>query len=53
MLVGDAATEFATSFGFLEEDLSSPASKQEWQDWQQTNCQPNFWTVGLTLYYYS
>jgi len=41
MLVGSQATDFALNMGFPPANLSTPASLQQWQQWQQQNCQPN------------
>ncbi|XP_065370401.1 putative N(4)-(beta-N-acetylglucosaminyl)-L-asparaginase GG24090 [Calliphora vicina] len=43
MLVGDAASNFAEMMGFRRESLTTPKSKQIWQDWHNNRCQPNFW----------
>lgn len=42
MLVGDAATNFATEMGFTQESLSTNVSIQEYKNWKSDNCQPNF-----------
>ncbi|EDW74947.2 uncharacterized protein Dwil_GK15948 [Drosophila willistoni] len=43
MLVGNAATEFAQSFGFQGESLKTTKSNELWRKWIGKNCQPNFW----------
>lgn len=43
LLVGEMATEFALSFGFKEESLTSDESKQMHQQWLENKCQPNYW----------
>lgn len=46
ILVGDQATQFAVQMGFHEESLTTPASKDLWEDWhKEKHCQPNFWIV--------
>lgn len=42
LLVGDLATQFAVENGFMEEDLSTPESKAQCQEWRRRACQPNF-----------
>ncbi|XP_037811518.1 putative N(4)-(beta-N-acetylglucosaminyl)-L-asparaginase GG24090 [Lucilia sericata] len=43
LLVGDAASNFAEMMGFRRESLTTPKSKQIWQEWRDNHCQPNFW----------
>ncbi|XP_053441139.1 N(4)-(beta-N-acetylglucosaminyl)-L-asparaginase [Nycticebus coucang] len=43
LLVGESATKFAESMGFINEDLSTDASRALHSDWQARNCQPNYW----------
>ena len=43
LLVGDLATNFAIDMGFKEESLTNNNSRDAQSDWQQDNCQPNFW----------
>lgn len=44
LLVGEKATSFAISMGLAgPTNLSSPESIEKWSNWQQNNCQPNFW----------
>lgn len=43
LLVGESATKFAKAIGFTEESLSTNKSVQEFKQWQQKNCQPNYW----------
>nr|BAN21005.1 n(4)-(beta-n-acetylglucosaminyl)-l-asparaginase [Riptortus pedestris] len=43
ILVGDAATEFAKHMGFKEETLSTNNSVNQWIQWMNDKCQPNFW----------
>ncbi|XP_046504316.1 N(4)-(beta-N-acetylglucosaminyl)-L-asparaginase [Equus quagga] len=43
LLVGDSATKFAKSMGFISEDLSTNASRALHADWLAQNCQPNYW----------
>lgn len=43
LLVGDAATQFATKFGFKLESLETENSNKQHNDWLKNNCQPNFW----------
>lgn len=40
-----AATKFAISMGFKEEDLNTSASDSVWEKWRENKCQPNFWQV--------
>ncbi|XP_004614772.2 N(4)-(beta-N-acetylglucosaminyl)-L-asparaginase [Sorex araneus] len=42
-LVGESATKFAESMGFLPEDLSTAVSRAIHADWLAQNCQPNYW----------
>ncbi|KAL0278975.1 UNVERIFIED_CONTAM: hypothetical protein PYX00_000633 [Menopon gallinae] len=46
LLVGDAATAFAKSMGFKEENLTTTYSLNLHKKWLQKNCQPNHW-VGV------
>lgn len=43
LLVGEDATKFAVQMGFIEEDLSSKESREQWKNWKDKDCQPNFW----------
>ncbi|XP_020037867.2 N(4)-(beta-N-acetylglucosaminyl)-L-asparaginase [Castor canadensis] len=43
LLVGESATKFAESMGFINEDLSTTASQALHSDWLSRNCQPNYW----------
>ena len=43
LLVGQDATDFAVQMGFVEEDLHSEESKEQWKKWREGKCQPNFW----------
>ncbi|KAF5922452.1 hypothetical protein HPG69_009496 [Diceros bicornis minor] len=43
LLVGESATKFAESMGFINEDLSTNASRALHSDWLARNCQPNHW----------
>ncbi|CAG9856801.1 unnamed protein product [Phyllotreta striolata] len=43
LLAGNLATDFAKSFGFLEESLQTNFSLNQWENWKENNCQPNFW----------
>jgi len=43
LLVGEDATKFAVEMGFIEEDLSSKESREQWDHWKTNQCQPNFW----------
>lgn len=47
MIAGEAATSFAKSIGFKEEDISTPVSRQMHQDWIKNACQPNYWRQVL------
>lgn len=47
LLVGEWATKFAIQMGFQEETLSTPESEDIWEEWQDRNCQPNFWKVWI------
>uniref|UniRef100_A0AC11DH61 Aspartylglucosaminidase n=1 Tax=Ovis aries TaxID=9940 RepID=A0AC11DH61_SHEEP len=38
-----AATKFAESMGFINEDLSTNVSQALHSDWLARNCQPNYW----------
>ncbi|KAK4887569.1 hypothetical protein RN001_003840 [Aquatica leii] len=43
LIVGDQATKFAKQMGFYEESLTTARSANEWKEWKNHNCQPNFW----------
>jgi len=43
MLVGKGALEFAKSFGFEEEDLLTPKSRQIWLRWRENLSPDDFW----------
>ncbi|XP_040499296.1 N(4)-(beta-N-acetylglucosaminyl)-L-asparaginase isoform X2 [Ursus maritimus] len=43
LLVGESATTFAESMGFISEDLSTNTSRALHSDWLARNCQPNYW----------
>ncbi|XP_054341486.1 N(4)-(beta-N-acetylglucosaminyl)-L-asparaginase isoform X2 [Pongo pygmaeus] len=43
LLVGESATKFAESMGFINEDLSTSVSEALHSDWLAQNCQPNYW----------
>nr|KAF6372814.1 aspartylglucosaminidase [Pipistrellus kuhlii] len=43
LLAGESATKFAESMGFVNEDLSTDASRALHSDWLARNCQPNYW----------
>uniref|UniRef100_A0A1I8M789 N(4)-(beta-N-acetylglucosaminyl)-L-asparaginase n=1 Tax=Musca domestica TaxID=7370 RepID=A0A1I8M789_MUSDO len=43
MLVGEAATNFATMMGMQRESLSTPKSQTIHKEWLKNKCQPNFW----------
>ncbi|PNJ24118.1 N(4)-(beta-N-acetylglucosaminyl)-L-asparaginase [Pongo abelii] len=43
LLVGESATKFAESMGFINEDLSTSVSEALHSDWLARNCQPNYW----------
>ncbi|XP_006728600.1 N(4)-(beta-N-acetylglucosaminyl)-L-asparaginase isoform X1 [Leptonychotes weddellii] len=43
LLVGESATKFAESMGFISEDLSTNTSRALHSDWLARNCQPNYW----------
>lgn len=43
LLVGDAATQFATQLGFPIESLETENSNKQQADWLASRCQPNFW----------
>ncbi len=42
LIVGDGATQYGIEMGFNEEDLHSNASIDQWNQWKQNNCQPNY-----------
>ncbi|XP_023014191.1 N(4)-(Beta-N-acetylglucosaminyl)-L-asparaginase [Leptinotarsa decemlineata] len=42
-LVGSLATDFATKFGFPDESLQTNFSLDQWRNWKENKCQPNFW----------
>uniref|UniRef100_A0A7G3A8A5 N(4)-(beta-N-acetylglucosaminyl)-L-asparaginase n=1 Tax=Lutzomyia longipalpis TaxID=7200 RepID=A0A7G3A8A5_LUTLO len=43
LLAGDQVSDFAKEMGFPLESLQTPASRQQWQNWLNNSCQPNFW----------
>jgi N4-(beta-N-acetylglucosaminyl)-L-asparaginase len=43
MLVGRGATEFARSFGFVEEDLMTPKSREIWLRWREHHSESDDW----------
>ncbi|XP_037382369.1 N(4)-(beta-N-acetylglucosaminyl)-L-asparaginase [Talpa occidentalis] len=43
LLVGESATKFAESMGFINEDLSTSTSETLYSHWHAGNCQPNYW----------
>lgn len=43
LLVGESASKFAESMGFLPEDLSTAVSRAIHADWLAQSCQPNYW----------
>ncbi|XP_069872548.1 N(4)-(beta-N-acetylglucosaminyl)-L-asparaginase [Dipodomys merriami] len=43
LLVGESATIFAESMGFINEDLSTSASEALHSNWLARKCQPNHW----------
>jgi N4-(beta-N-acetylglucosaminyl)-L-asparaginase len=43
MLVADGAKEFALSFGFPEEDLMTPRSREAWLRWRETHSDRDDW----------
>ena len=42
LLVGDAATSFAIDMGFQQQDIHSKESMEQWLNWMNNKCQPNF-----------
>jgi N4-(beta-N-acetylglucosaminyl)-L-asparaginase len=49
MIVGRAATEFAKSFGFVEEDLMTPTSREMWLRWRERHDSDDFWGPPVHL----
>ena len=45
MLAGELATQFAVQMGFKEESLNTDKSQNQFEEWKNNTCQPNFWTV--------
>lgn len=43
LLVGEDATEFAEKVGFKRENLTTPRSFKQWQDWIKGGRNPNYW----------
>ncbi|XP_075265046.1 N(4)-(beta-N-acetylglucosaminyl)-L-asparaginase-like [Convolutriloba macropyga] len=43
LLVGQSATDFAKQMGLPIESLSSSVSKQDYENWKDNQCQPNYW----------
>jgi N4-(beta-N-acetylglucosaminyl)-L-asparaginase len=46
LLVGEDATNFALKMGFEKQDLHTNKSREEYQQWEENNCQPNYWKPG-------
>jgi N4-(beta-N-acetylglucosaminyl)-L-asparaginase len=40
------ATDFAVMMGFVKQDLQTNKSREEYQQWLENNCQPNYWKEG-------
>ncbi|GAB0086671.1 N(4)-(Beta-N-acetylglucosaminyl)-L-asparaginase [Sergentomyia squamirostris] len=47
LLAGNQVSAFAKEMGFPLESLQTPASRQQWQNWINNSCQPNFWVNVL------
>lgn len=43
LLVGESATQFAKSIGFVEQELATNETKTWIEAWKAQKCQPNFW----------
>jgi len=43
LLVGEGARRFALSYGFREEDLLTPASRQKWLEWRANRGKDDDW----------
>jgi len=44
LLVGEGAKRFALSYGFKEEDLLTPASREKWLRWRANRSKADSWT---------
>ena len=44
LLVGEGAKRFALSYGFKEEDLLTPASREKWLRWRANRSKSDSWT---------
>ena len=53
LLGGELAAEFAVQMGFKNESLETEKSQKIWQEWKNSDCQPNFWKVSTFIYTYS
>ena len=42
LLVGELASQFAVQMGFEKESLETNSTQNEWKDWKNNNCQPNY-----------
>lgn len=42
LLAGEGASDFAVMMGFQKNTLSTPHSEQMFEQWEQGNCQPNY-----------
>jgi len=42
LLVGELATDFAVQMGFTKESLETNTSQNEYKEWKNSNCQPNY-----------
>jgi hypothetical protein len=48
LLVGEDATNFAIEMGFKKQDLHTNKSREEYQQWLNNSCQPNYWKEGVS-----
>lgn len=46
LLVGELATNFAIQMGFQNESLQTDNSRNIFNNWRNTECQPNYWIVS-------
>lgn len=50
LLVGEFATNFAIQMGFQNESLATDNSRNIYNNWRTSECQPNYWIVSLNFF---
>lgn len=46
LLVGELATNFAIQMGFQNQSLETDNSRNIFDNWRTSECQPNYWIVS-------